>query len=86
MYKHQWHVADAIAQLRKSGLPVVLDLVGPAYAPALERLNKTLDCIDRSAILFGIAEMFLILICLSAMSRQICVSSRRLAKTCPIFC
>jgi len=46
MYKHQWHVADAIARLRKSGLPVVLDLVGPAYPPALARLKQTLDRID----------------------------------------
>ena len=46
MYKHQWHVADAVAQLRGSGLPVVLDLVGPAYPPAMERLKKTLDRVD----------------------------------------
>ena len=32
LYKHQWHVVDAVAQLRGEGLPVTLDLVGPAYA------------------------------------------------------
>ena len=46
MYKHQWHVADAVAQLRESGLPVVLDLVGPAYPPALARLKRTIDRVD----------------------------------------
>lgn len=40
VYKHQWHVAEAIAKLRSGGLPVVLDLVGPAYPPALARLKE----------------------------------------------
>ena len=46
MYKHQWNVAEAVAQLRKKGIPLVLDIIGPAYLPALKRLNKTLDLID----------------------------------------
>lgn len=46
MYKHQWHVADAVAQLRKRGLPVELQLVGPAYPPALARLKQVLDRVD----------------------------------------
>ena len=46
MYKHQWQVAEAVASLRASGLPLVLDLVGPAYAPAMARLNATLDRVD----------------------------------------
>lgn len=41
VYKHQWRVAEAVAQLRTEGLPVILDLVGPAYAPALQRLQTT---------------------------------------------
>ena len=45
-YKHQWHVVEAVAVLRKQGLPIVLDLVGPAYPPALKRLNQTLDLMD----------------------------------------
>jgi glycosyltransferase involved in cell wall biosynthesis len=45
-YKHQWHVVEAVAALRKQGFPVVLDLVGPAYPPALKRLNATLDRVD----------------------------------------
>jgi glycosyltransferase involved in cell wall biosynthesis len=48
MYKHQWEVAEAVAQLRKSGTPVMLDLVGPAYPPALARLKKTLERVDPS--------------------------------------
>ncbi|MGB2870012.1 MAG: glycosyltransferase family 1 protein [Bacteroidota bacterium] len=46
LYKHQWHVCEAIARLRNEGIPVELDLVGPAYAPALKRLNETLDRVD----------------------------------------
>ena len=46
VYKHQWHVAEAVAELRKDGLPVVLDLVGPAYAPALRRLRRIMKSID----------------------------------------
>ncbi|MBC7490134.1 MAG: glycosyltransferase, partial [Glaciimonas sp.] len=45
-YKHQWHVVEAVAALRKQGFPIVLDLVGPAYPPALKRLNQTIDRVD----------------------------------------
>jgi glycosyltransferase involved in cell wall biosynthesis len=48
-YKHQSHVAEAVAQLRKSGFSVTLDLVGPAYAPAMCRLNQTLRRVDPGA-------------------------------------
>ena len=46
MYKHQWHVVEAVAQLRAKGLPLTLDLVGPAYPAALKRLRKTLVRLD----------------------------------------
>lgn len=46
VYKHQWHVAEAVATLRKEGVPVTLDLVGPAYSPALRRLEGVLRRID----------------------------------------
>lgn len=49
LYKHQWHVADAVAQLRASGIPVALDLVGPAYPPALKRLKRALSRLDPEA-------------------------------------
>lgn len=45
-YKHQWNVVEAVAALRQQGFPVVLDLVGPAYLPALRRLNVTIDRLD----------------------------------------
>jgi len=45
-YKHQWHVVEAVAALRKQGFPIALDLVGPAYPPALKRLNQTIDRVD----------------------------------------
>jgi glycosyltransferase involved in cell wall biosynthesis len=47
MYKHQWHLAKAVARLRREGFPLLLDLVGPAYAPAMARLRSTLDQIDQ---------------------------------------
>jgi ubiquinone/menaquinone biosynthesis C-methylase UbiE len=46
VYKHQWHVAEAVARLRSSGLPVALDLAGPAYGPAFKRLLKVLGSLD----------------------------------------
>jgi glycosyltransferase involved in cell wall biosynthesis len=49
LYKHQWHVATATAQLRAEGLPVSLTLIGPAYGPALRRLRKTLERFDPRA-------------------------------------
>ena len=45
-YKHQWHVVEAVAALRKQGFPIVLDLVGPAYPAARKRLNQTIDRVD----------------------------------------
>lgn len=46
LYKHQWHAAEAVARLRQSGLPVALDLVGPANPGALARLRATMRRID----------------------------------------
>lgn len=45
-YKHQWQVVEAVATLRQEGIPVSLDLVGPAYPAALARLQETLDRLD----------------------------------------
>lgn len=42
-YKHQWHVVEAVAALRLAGMPVTLDLIGPAYPPALERLETSIN-------------------------------------------
>lgn len=46
-YKHQSVVVEAIAAIRRAGIPVVLDLIGPAFPPALKCLN---EAIDRHAI------------------------------------
>jgi len=48
MYKHQWYVADAVAKIRSSGLPVCIEFVGKSYLPALKRLKKTLKKIVNS--------------------------------------
>jgi len=45
-YKHQWHVIEAVAVLRREGWPLALDLVGPAYPPALHRLNAAISRFD----------------------------------------
>ena len=46
LYKHQWHVARAVARLRSSGLPLAIDFVGDAYGPALHRLRAALAEVD----------------------------------------
>lgn len=46
MYKHQWQVARAVGELQRKGLPVVIDFIGPAYPPALQRLQATTKEID----------------------------------------
>lgn len=46
VYKHQWHVAKAVAKLRQAGVPLMLDLIGPAYPPALRRLRKIIMQVD----------------------------------------
>ncbi|WP_089728212.1 glycosyltransferase family 4 protein [Candidatus Thiosymbion oneisti] len=45
-YKHQWHVVEAVSALRREGLPLALDLVGPAYPPALVGLNADIARCD----------------------------------------
>lgn len=39
-YKHQWHVVEAVAQLRKRGFTLQLELVGGGEGEARERLEK----------------------------------------------
>jgi glycosyltransferase involved in cell wall biosynthesis len=46
VFKHQWHVVEAVAALRKDGIPVTLELVGPSYPAALQRLRGVLDELD----------------------------------------
>jgi len=46
VYKHQWNVAKAVAALRKKGIPLHLELIGPAYPPALRKLKQILRRID----------------------------------------
>ena len=46
VYKHQWQVVEAVAQLKKEGLPVELELVGPAYLPAMRLLRQAIANTD----------------------------------------
>ena len=45
VYKHQWRVAESIAHLRSAGIPIALDLVGPA-GPGIGWLRDTLQKVD----------------------------------------
>ena len=45
-YKHQWHVVDGVARLRREGLPVALDLVGPSSPRSLGRLEAAVARVD----------------------------------------
>lgn len=42
LYKHQWQVVEAVASLRRRGMPVLLELIGPAYPAALRRLRNAM--------------------------------------------
>lgn len=46
LYKHQWHVAEAVGRLRREGYPVELDLFGKHYPFALRRLESVLEQVD----------------------------------------
>jgi glycosyltransferase involved in cell wall biosynthesis len=46
LYKHQDVVAQAVADLRREGLPLVADFVGPAYPPALRAFRAAADRLD----------------------------------------
>ena len=41
-YKHQWNVVEAVSKLRQDGFPIVLDLVGSSYPPALTKLKTAI--------------------------------------------
>ena len=47
LYKHQWHVAEAVAILRSEGIPVVLELVGPP-ARGMNQLRSAIRRLDPS--------------------------------------
>ena len=49
VYKHQWHVAEAVAKLRAESIPITLELVGPP-AGGINRLKETLDRVDPEGI------------------------------------
>lgn len=48
VYKHQWHVAEAVAKLRSEDIQLVLELVGPP-AGGMNQLKETLNRVDPEA-------------------------------------
>jgi glycosyltransferase involved in cell wall biosynthesis len=49
VYKHHDKVAAAVGLLHESGLPISLDLVGPAYGPALKKLQQAMKQVNQEA-------------------------------------
>jgi glycosyltransferase involved in cell wall biosynthesis len=45
VYKHQWNVVSAVQLLRSQGHDIELDLVGPAYPPALATLSRSMEAL-----------------------------------------
>lgn len=45
VYKHQWHVAEAVAMLREENIPIVLELVGPP-AKGIQQLRRAMERLD----------------------------------------
>lgn len=48
VYKHQDKVAAAVGMLHEAGMPISLDLVGPAYGPAMEKLQRAMKQANRA--------------------------------------
>ena len=46
VYKHQWHVAEAVADLREKGFPVAIDFVGSFYPQAMRVFKNTVQRVD----------------------------------------
>lgn len=47
VYKHQWNVINAVANLRNKGIPIELNLVGGViYKPSGEKMFETLNNVD----------------------------------------
>jgi glycosyltransferase involved in cell wall biosynthesis len=46
VYKHQWQVAEAVARLRREGVPIAIEFVGDSYPKAGRRLRDTLRRLD----------------------------------------
>lgn len=46
MYKHQWHVVDAVSRVRRSGYDISLLLVGGGTGAAQERLERQMRASD----------------------------------------
>lgn len=46
LYKHQWHVTEAMGMLRAAGFDVCLDLVGAGSGPAVHKILESVKCVD----------------------------------------
>jgi glycosyltransferase involved in cell wall biosynthesis len=46
LYKHQWHVVEAIAMLRSAGHDVFLNLVGAGTGPAVDKVLESMKRFD----------------------------------------
>jgi glycosyltransferase involved in cell wall biosynthesis len=42
LYKHQWNVVEATADIRSEGVPATLEMLGSGYGPAVRRLERSI--------------------------------------------
>lgn len=48
-YKHQWQVAIAVAKLRSTGIPIILELIGPP-SRGISLLKRTMNDLDPEGV------------------------------------
>jgi glycosyltransferase involved in cell wall biosynthesis len=56
VYKHQWHVAEAVARLRREGVPIAIEFVGNSYPKAERRLRDALQRLDPQQAFLTVRE------------------------------
>ena len=56
VYKHQWHVAEAVARLRREGVPIAIEFVGDSYPKAGRRLRSALQRLDPQQAFLTVRE------------------------------
>jgi Glycosyl transferases group 1 len=57
LYKHQWHVVEAIARLRQAGFDVELNLIGAGSGVAVDKVLESVDRVDPARTFVNIFPM-----------------------------
>lgn len=56
LYKHQWHVIDAIAMLRKKGYPIAIELIGGGTGQGWEKMKAAIAQHDPNGSFVHVTE------------------------------